>query len=103
MLPAEPVFEIADNDAPITGGDPPRSFEPRRKRRHAGDGLQWVLRRDQPPHLVEIEPFEGGQAQMQMTGVSRVERAAKQPDAAAPVLPAATQGRTWPLPRTRYL
>lgn len=25
------------------------------KRRHAGDGLQGVLRRDQPPHLIEAE------------------------------------------------
>ena len=58
---------------------------------------------------------------MQMAAMGRVERAAQQPDAAMPaalraalgadLLPAALraalgkgdQGRTWPLPRTRYL
>ena len=103
MRPSQSVFEIADNDAPTSGGDPPCSFEPNRERRHAGSRLQWVLRRDQPPYLIKIQPFEAGQAQMQMAGVSRVERAAEQPDAAVPALPAAVQGRTWPLPRTRYL
>ena len=103
MRPAQPVFEIADDDAPVSGGDLPRLFEPNRKGRHAGDRLQRVLRRHQPPHLVEIEPFEGGQAQMQVTGVSRVERAAEQPDAAVPALADPAQGRTCPVPRTRYL
>jgi hypothetical protein len=58
---------------------------------------------------------------MQMAAMGRVERAAEEPDAAMPavqrsalgasLLPAvlgavlvrAGQGRTWPLPRTRYL
>ena len=59
---------------------------------------------------------------MQMAAMGRVERAAQEPDAAMPavqrsapgpsLLPAALgaatigkagQGRTWPLPRTRYL
>jgi hypothetical protein len=58
---------------------------------------------------------------MQMAAMGRVERAAQQPDTAMPaalrsapganLLPAALraalgegdQGRTWPLPRTRYL
>ncbi len=58
---------------------------------------------------------------MQMAAMGRIERAAQEPDAAMPAalraalgakrLPAAlraalgkgAQGRTWPLPRTRYL
>ena len=57
---------------------------------------------------------------MQMAGMGRVERAAEEADAAMPMPPSARgaemlpaalcaaiggadQGRTWPLPRTRYL
>ena len=52
--------------------------------------------------------MQRGQAEMQMAAMGRVERAAQQPDAAMPPaepagLAMAAQGRTWPLPRTRYL
>ena len=103
VRPAQPIFEIADDDAPVPGGGLPRLLEPDRKGRHAGNRFQRVLRRHQPPHLVEIKPFESGQGQMQVTAMSRVERAAKQPDAAMPALDDPAQGRTCPLPRTRYL
>jgi len=48
------------------------------------------------------------QAQMQVAAMGRVERTAQQPDAAMPsgARPASAsgaQGRTCPLPRTRYL
>jgi hypothetical protein len=51
---------------------------------------------------------ERGQAQMQMAAMRRVERAAEEPDPAMPAgraLPGVRrgQGRTCPLPRTRYL
>ena len=45
---------------------------------------------------------------MQMAAMGRVERAAQEPDAAMPAalraaLGKGDQGRTWPLPRMRYL
>ena len=50
---------------------------------------------------------QGQEAHMQMAAMGRVERAAQQPDAAMPAAREALgdgdQGRTWPLPRTRYL
>jgi hypothetical protein len=66
------------------------------------------LRRNEPPHLIEIEMPQRKAAQMQMAAMRRIERAAEDADAAVPTaLPAALddagQGRTWPLPRTRYL
>ena len=105
---AQPAFEIADDDVPMPGSDPPRLVQPNRERRHACNRLQRVLWRDEPPHLVEVEALEGEQAQMQMSAMCRVERTAQQPDAAMPagVRPALTkggQGRTCPVPRTRYL
>jgi hypothetical protein len=105
---AEPGFEIAYDNALVSGGDLPSVLQPKGERRHAGDRLQGVLRRDQPPHLVEREAPGGEQAQMQMAAMGGVERAAQQPDAAMPAgaRPArasGAQGRTCPLPRTRYL
>src|SRR5262249_39157461 len=91
--------------------------------------LQRVLRRNQPPDLVEVETAQRHQADRPMSGVRRVERAAKEADAHASLerrqpridelrLPSvgrpwqrqasagaalAGQGLTWPDPRMRYL
>src|SRR6185437_14293042 len=93
--------------------------------RHALHGLQRILRRDQPPDIVEPEPLERQAAEMQMAGMRRVEGAAEQADARAPRRPGRVaaerppdrdaearaldagarpiQGRTWPVPWTAYL
>ena len=103
-----PAFEIADDNAPVSGGYSPGLLQPKGERRHPGDRLQRVLRRNQPPYFVEREVLEGQQAQMQMPAMGGIERAAQQPDAAMPARARPTpaggaQGRTCPLPRTRYL
>lgn len=92
---------------------------------HAARRLQRILRRDEPPDFVEIEALQRFAAEMEVAAMSRVEGAAEEPDPppvaagearrqaekgrAGGVLgrrfscgPVA-QGRTWPLPRTRYL
>jgi hypothetical protein len=80
--------------------------------RHAGDGLQRILRRDQPPYLVEPKPLQGFEADMAMALMGRVERAAEKTDPPLrqmaehrpmEALRALPQGRTWPVPRTTYL
>jgi hypothetical protein len=58
--------------------------------RHAKGGLQWVLRRHQPPHFVKIEGTQRQAADVQVAAMRRVERAAEQPDAP----PSRNQGRT---------
>src|SRR3984893_13162839 len=92
----------------MPGSDPPCLVQPNRERCHAGNRLQRVLWRDEPPHLVELEALQGEQAQMQMSAMGRVERTTQQADAAMPARsrPALTrggQGRSRPLPRTKYL
>src|SRR5215468_9302786 len=77
----EPGFEIADDNASLSGGDPPSLFQAFGEGRHAGDWFQRVVRRDQPPHLVEIEAFESEPAEMQVAAMGRVERPAQEPDA----------------------
>ncbi len=52
---AEPSLDAADPDAPVGGGDTGSRFQALGEGRHAGGRLQRVLRRYQPPHLVEIE------------------------------------------------
>ena len=69
-----------------------------RERGHAVGLFQRVLRRDEPPYLVEVEVAQRQPADMQVTTMRGVERTAEQPDAAM-----RGQGRTWPVPRTRYL
>ena len=53
------------------------------KRRHALHGLERVLRRYEPPHLVQFKPAHGHQADMPVALMGRVERAAEQADAQA--------------------
>jgi hypothetical protein len=101
----EPRFKIEDADAGIAGGAL-GTGDAFGKRRHAGDGLQRILRRDQPPNFVEAEAFQGFEADMAMAIMGGVERAAEQPDAAFRQMVETeriAQGRTWPLPRTTYL
>jgi hypothetical protein len=79
--------------------DTPGRFQPYRERGHAGNRLQRVLRRDEPPNLVEVEVFERQKAEVQMAAMGRIERAAQQPDAAMPPrrrpsLRGGAQGRT---------
>jgi len=66
------------------------------------------LRRDQPPDLVQVEEFERQFADVQVAAMGRVERTAQQSDAAMPSgrrpdFRLTAQGRTCPVPRTRYL
>lgn len=49
---------------------------------HIGPGFQRILRGDQPPDLVEIEPFRRFQADAAVTVMGRIEGAAQQADAA---------------------
>jgi hypothetical protein len=72
----KPGFKIKDPNARIAG-DAHRTRDALCKRRHAGDGLQRILRRDQPPDLVEAEALQGFEADMAMAVMSRVERAAE--------------------------
>jgi len=46
---------------------------------------------------------QGQQADMQVAAMGGVERAAQNPDPPPAMGRFASQGRTWPLPRTRYL
>jgi len=43
--------------------------------------LQGILRRDEPPDLVEAEPLQRFKADVTVAGMGRVERPAQQPDA----------------------
>lgn len=54
--------------------------------RHSLHRLQRILRRHQPPHLVHPEQFQGAQADVQVPGMGRVERAAEQPHGSPPTV-----------------
>src|SRR5579871_3773173 len=103
---AEPRFEVEDPD-PWMAGQTDRLGAALLEVGHAALRLQRVLRRDQPPDLVEIEALQRFETDVAMTGMGRIEGAAEEADApgrrrAEKRLPRA-QGRTWPLPRTTYL
>ena len=116
---AEPRFDVADPYAAVGSRDRRGPIQPLGKGRHAGNRLQRVLRRHQPPDLVYVEALQRLPADMQVPAMRRVEGAAEQADAPSRnrrikiPSPAArergnfgwgpAQGRTWPLPRTRYL
>src|SRR5260221_745906 len=117
---AESGFDPADPDAAVGGGERSGLLQALGEGRHASNRLQRVLRRDQPPHLVEVETLQRLAADMQVAAMRGIERTAEQPDAASgdcrietPSPPirergfmqerGLPQGRTWPLPRTRYL
>lgn len=90
-----------------------------RQRCHAPARLKRVLRRDEPPDVIEPQPLQGQQADMAVPAMGGVERAAQKADALPTqgkrrLIPAPrlarrvlaepdAQGRTCPLPRTIYL
>ena len=78
---AKSGLEIKDPNAAI-GADAPRAGDTCFQRRRALYRLQRILRRDQPPHLVEAEALQGFEADMAVARMRRVERAAEQADAA---------------------
>ncbi len=111
VMRAELRFEVEHADARIArdGSGLLQAFG---KGRHAGDGLQRILRRHQPPDLVEMKPLQGFEADMAMAFMGRVERAAEKTDPglrqmaerrSMDALRVVPQGRTWPVPRTIYL
>src|SRR5262249_18436602 len=76
--------------------------------------LERVLRRHQPPYIVEAQPLERDLADIDVAVMGGIERAAEQPDAQArrhrsgrlePMSGGArrSQGLTCPVPRTTYL
>lgn len=97
--------------------DSARAVEALCERCHASDVFQRILRRDQPPDLVEPELRQRQAADRAMAFVGRVEGAAQKSDAKARRRQEAAerggqvsgagqrsaQGRTWPVPRTRFL
>ena len=78
---AEQQFGRVDPDAGVAG-ELTRARDASRQRLHAVVALQWVLRRDEPPDLVETEAPQGFQADVAMAVVGRVERSAQKADAA---------------------
>jgi len=89
-------LEVRDADAGIIGAGL-GGREAGLVGRHALIRFQRVLRRYQPPNLVQIETVQGGQADIQMAPVGRIERAAEKTDAFV------IAHRVWPVPRTTYL
>ena len=74
---AEPRLQRQHPQARVTG-DRRRPGHALGQRRHAGLGLERVLRRDQPPDLVQLQPLQRLQADVAVAGVRRIERAAEQ-------------------------
>ena len=72
-------FEVEHLDAPVVG-ELRRGVETPLERGHAAHRFERVLRRDQPPHLVEVEPLQRLEADMAVAGMGRVEGAAEQAD-----------------------
>ena len=111
---AEQQFGRIDPDAGMTG-ELARARHAGRQRLHAVVALQRVLRRDQPPDLVEAEPPQRLEADVAMAFMGRIERAAQEADAARRVARHAghrmvrshhgegRHGRKVPLPRTMFL
>ncbi len=69
---------------------------------HGGDRLERVLRRHQPPDLIQGEAAQCQAADVQMAFMGRIEGAAQEPDGEAGCGPH-RQGRICPVPRTMYL
>lgn len=77
---AQHGFDAADTDARVARG-PPRARQPLGVGRHAARRLERVVRRYQPPHLVERQQVERQQADMAVSLMRGIERAAEQADA----------------------
>src|SRR5437764_892599 len=80
---AELGLDAGDPNAVLTGRDFARLGEAVGEGSHTGGRLQRVLRRNEPPDLVEAETLQRQPADMQMAAMGRVERAAEKADAPA--------------------
>ena len=76
------LFAIAHPNRRVAG-EAPRRGQTLFERRHTALRFKRVLRRDQPPEFIQIEPFDGLKADMKMAFMRRIERAAEQADARA--------------------
>ena len=76
------LFAIAHPNRRVAR-EAPRRGQTLFERRHTVLRFKRVLRRDQPPEFIQIEPFDGLKANMKMAFMRRIERAAKQADARA--------------------
>jgi hypothetical protein len=76
---AEQGLDVGDPEAGVAR-QPARAGQALGKGRHALLLLERILGRDQPPDLVEAEPAQRLQADLEMTLMGRIERAAQQPD-----------------------
>jgi hypothetical protein len=79
----EPLLEVTDADARISGRERTGRGEALGEIRHSGYRLQRILRRDQPPDPIQAEMPERLPADREMAFVGRVEGTSEQPDAAA--------------------
>src|SRR4051812_43764571 len=61
------------------------------ERRHAADGFQRILWGYEPPDLIEAEPSQGRTADVEMSGMRGIERAAENSD------PARSKARLGPM------
>jgi hypothetical protein len=95
-LRAESRLEIEDTDTLIVLRNRLGAGKALAELAHAGGRLQRILRRDQPPDLVEAETLQRLAADMQMAFMCGVERAAEQADAPLRQMTKAgdVQGRT---------
>ena len=116
----QPLLDCRHQD-PWVGSDLARPRYPNGEGRHPIARFEGVLRRNQPPNAIEAETLQRFQAYIAVAVMGWVERPTKQADPATgdrPVCPGAGhslpndgligwriggQGRTWPVPRTRYL
>ncbi len=76
----EALLEIANQDPGMTGHLPGTHQAPF-ERGHARLGLMWVLRGNQPPHLVQAQFGDGPDADPAMTCMGWIERTAEEADA----------------------
>ena len=72
---AEPGLDIADLD-PRMAGEPGGGFQALGVGRHAGGGLQRVLRRHHPPHPIQAQVAERRQGDMAVPVMGGIERTA---------------------------
>lgn len=72
-----------------------RRCQPRRQRRHAFCGFQWIARRHQPPKFVEAQRIHREQANRPVATMRGVERSPHEANG--------FQGRICPFPRTTHL
>lgn len=69
---AEPAFDIGDDNSWMTGLGPGIG-KTLRQRGHAGDGLERVLGRNQPPDLIKPKGRQGCQAEIAMAIMGGIE------------------------------